>query len=234
MTVPRIFSIPLLAIMAFCFSCENKPDSSVVKSDSLRNIEYPVGDSVLGGTVEDGKYVNKYFGFVIPVPDSTWEILNAEQYENRLDDNAENMQSSETAKQATKENVDDLFTIRRVSRIDSMGLFQGVSFMREGIEKIPGVTNALDYVNWTDDWVKKNLSSGFPKYTSQGIDTAYVGDRIFLHATYKIETETGYTYFQETYTALFGKYLLNVIVNYQTDEEAIENMKYLSQIHWNK
>lgn len=213
--------------------CSGPTAESDSNEDSLRNIAYaPIGALSLG-QLDSVKYSNDYFGFSILLPDSTWYILDEEQYEQRLDETGELLSTEAEALEKTKANVANLFTIRKNLQADGTGQLQSISFMSEGLDKLPGVNNAIEYVYWTDNFVKENLTSNFPKYAAQGIDTAYIGSRVFLHTTWEITAADGVVYYQENYCAMFDKFLLNVLVNYQTQDEADENQQYLSKIHWN-
>jgi len=242
------FFFRLFPIIILVFSCSPKSNSSqanptkpnppketcdtVAKTNppkEVHNISYPFNGKLDQGVFDSKHYQNKYFGFSIDAPDANWTVLNREQYAARIKSNLTALNASDSASKKSENNLHNLFTIRKNQQ---RAAFQSISFTGEGLEKIPDVTNALEYIKWTDKFVADHLSSGFPKYKVLSLDSGMLGNREFLLSIWKIERSPGIVYFQKTYTAQFGKYVLNVIENYQSHEDSLENEKILSTIKW--
>jgi hypothetical protein len=227
----RFFQFMLVLIA----SCNAPAEAESEKPKELQNISYSGSGELDLGTFDSVTYRNNYFGFSVDAPGGEWTILNQEQYNSRVDANVELLEESgvnSSALEASRLNTQNLLSMRKGDPNTSSHPFQAIMFVAEALDKMPGVYNALDYVNVTNAYVEKHLSSGNMKYTVMSVDSGTIANRVFLLSTWKIQM-SGLTYFQETYTAQYGNYVLSVIETYQTKEESAENDKILSAVKWN-
>ncbi len=111
-------------------------------------------------------------------------------------------------------------------------IVQSISFTAEGLVAIPNVNNALEYLNYADTYCKKHFSKNYPKYTVVDIDTMRLANRLFLVQTTNIQQDSDILYYQKTYSAQYGEYLLNILVNYDTEDQLKEIVGILNKITW--
>ena len=221
-----------ILFLPFTIGCGTEVNKEVEKTKILTNISYtPTGELELG-TLDSTEYENKYFGFSLSVPIAKWVVLNTELYAQRLANNKEDLSASDKSWDRTTSNLHNLLTIERKLTDPTAHRTQSISFTAEGLEKIPNVNSALEYLQYAETYCKDQYSINYPKYTISGMDTAIVGNRPFLVHSIIIEDSPDSKRFQRTYSAQFDKYLLNILVNYNTDAEQKDNENILRQVKW--
>ncbi len=226
-----VYSILLLCIYS-CSQLESKK-KTVKSNPEIGNISYTPNGSLVLGNLDSNKYENPFFGFSLIVNLDDWKILNAEQYNQRLDNNKESLNASDEQWNKTVSAINNLFTIERNRERFTEFEVQSISFMVENLDSIPFVDSAIDYLYYTKKYCEKNLSKNYPIYTVTDLDKEQIGGRTFLVQTLTIENDAETKYYQKTYSAQYGNYLLNVLVNYYNEKELKENQKLLNAIKWN-
>jgi hypothetical protein len=211
-------------------SCENKTD--LEKYENLHYVSYNSNGELEMGTLDLTEYQNTYFGFSLSCPTNEWFILNKEQYALRLENNKEYLRASDQLWENSTSNFQNLLTIKKKLNSRKSNGSQSISFIAEGLEKIPRVNSALEYLLWNEDYSKEHYSANFPKFTITDLDNDLVGSRIFLVQSTTIEDGPNVRRFQKTYSAQFDKYLLNIISEYNTEAEQKENENILKQVKW--
>jgi hypothetical protein len=194
----------------------------------LENIAYTPLSAYEKGKLTKRSYTNKYFGFTIQVPES-WKILTKSEQQlnqtNKEAELAENKSEINTKIETSKPNWNSLLSLQQGDWLP------GITFMSEKIEPIPNVTNALEYLEYTQVFMKENYSTGYPTYSDGTVSKDSVGSKVFLVQTFEIETENEF-YYQKTFCAQYGDYLLNIITNYQNVDQENELRELLSIIEW--
>lgn len=229
----KIIIYPILLLCMYsCNHVESKknPDKS---HPEIGNISYTPNGSLVLGNLDSNKYENSFFGFSLNVNLDEWKILNAEQYEQRLEYNKESLSATDEQWNKTVSAFKSLFTIERNRERVTEFEVQSISFMVENLESIPNVNSAIEYLYYTKKYCEKNLSENYPVYTVTDLDKEQIGGRTFLVQTFTIEEDSETKYYQKTYSAQYGNYLLNVLVNYYNEKELKENQRLLNSINWN-
>ncbi len=215
-------------------SCGQEPQK--IEKNPLSNIEYSTSGEITLGTLDSTEYYNSYFGFSIKHPGKSWIILNSEQYDMRESENKEILNASDQLWEEMLNNNKHLITFEDSVEYMTSYIAPSISFMAEGIEllsKKENVSSALDYLKYCKVYFKKNYSSSYPLYTVTGMGKSFVGSRMFLTQSITVEEDDVNKYYQKTYSAQFGKYLLNILVVYETEEELIEIKEILETVKWN-
>jgi hypothetical protein len=109
---------------------------------------------------------------------------------------------------------------------------QSIGFIVEGLEKIPYISSAIEYMEYCDYYFQNNYSENYPKFLVTDLGTGLVGNRTFLVQSITIEDSPNTKRFQKTYSAQFDKYLLNIIVDYTLEDQFKENELLLKQVKW--
>ncbi|MBI3135769.1 MAG: hypothetical protein HYZ14_13920 [Bacteroidetes bacterium] len=227
----KTYPLTILLLTIF-ISCETRTGTETEKSEPLKNISYkPTGELEIG-TLNSTEYRNDYFGFSFSCPVDKWLILNIEQYSERLANNKEDLNASDKTWERTTSNLYNLLTIEKKTSDSSAHRTQSISFTAEGLEEIPNVNSALEYLQYSEQYCKDHYSTNYPKYTITGMETGLIGNRPFLVQSITIEDAPGARRFQKTYSAQFDKYLLNILVNYSSETEQKDNDDILTQVKW--
>ncbi|MCH2236184.1 MAG: hypothetical protein MK078_18270 [Crocinitomicaceae bacterium] len=105
--------------------------------------------------------------------------------------------------------------------------------MAEKIKSIPGVDNSMEYLEYTKSYIVSDdpENASFPIYTDGSISTDSISGKEFLIQNFTIENENG-VYYQATYSAQFDEYLLNVITNYENENQKTEIATFLNTLKW--
>lgn len=221
------------AVFMIFFACGQ--ESQKIEKNALSNKEYSTSGEITLGTLDSTVYHNSYFGFSIEHPGNSWIILNSEQYDLRESQNKEILNATDQVWEEMINNNKYLITFEDSVEYMTSYIAQSISFMAEGLElfsKKENVNSALDYLHYSKMYYKKHYSSSYPTYTVTDMDTSLVGNRMFLTQSITIEEDNVNKYYQKTYSAQFGKYLLNIIAVYETEEELIEIKEILETVKW--
>jgi hypothetical protein len=219
-----IFYFLITLIVCSCETTEKKVQT-------IENISYSAKGRLSSGYADSANYHNDFFGFTFPIRHENWTIFNEEQVSNRMQDNKEELGWNDKEFEKTKNNIHSLLTLEKYYNTPQ-GKEQYINFMSEGLESISNVSNAIEYLNYTDSFILKNHSTTYPKYKTLSIDTGYIGSRKFLVQTLLIEDNPETKRYQKTYCAQYDKYLLNILVCYYTDKQLKENLELLNKISW--
>lgn len=198
---------------------------------TIENISYNPKGELSSGYADSVNYHNDFFGFSLPVRHENWAIFNEDQLSNRLQDNKEELRMNDKEFEKTTNNIHSLLTLEKYYNTPQ-GRKQYISIMAEGLESLSSASNAIEYLNWTDSFIKKNYSTTYPTYKTLSIDTGRIGNRNFLVQTLLIKDNAETKRYQKTYCAQYGKYLLNILVCYATDKQLKENLELLNKISW--
>jgi hypothetical protein len=202
------------------------------KTEPLKNISYNSTGEFELGTLDSTRYHNNYFGFSIDCAKDKWLILNADRYSQRSAIQKKSLNVAEDTWDRTANNLHNLLTIEKKLNDSTTNRMQSISFTGEGLENIPNVNSALEYIEYTKKYCEENFSTNYPIYTVKGIDTAEVGNRTFLVLSLEVKDSPFSKRFQKNYCAQFGKYLLDIIITYSSEEELKENEKILTEVTW--
>lgn len=223
-----------LVIFILFFGCGQ--ESQNIEKQQLSNIEYTPRGGITVGTLDSTEYHNSYFGFSIKHPEDAWIILNSEQFDRRASENKEIMNATDQVWEEMINNNKNLITFEESEQDMESYIAQSISFMAEGLDllsKKENVNTALDYLKYCEMYYKKHYSSSYPRYTVTGSGKSFVGNKMFLTQSITVQEDHVNKYYQKTYTAQFGKYLLNIITVYETEEELIEIKEFLESVKWN-
>jgi len=201
------------------------------KQQTIENISYAPKGQLNNGYIDGNAYHNDFFSLSLPTEHENWTLLNKDQYSIRLEDNKKDLNWNDKEFEKTKSNNLTLLTLEKYYDTPQ-GKEQYINFMAEGLDSLPNVSNAIEYLYWTDSFLKERHSTTYPKYKTLSIDTGSIGNRKFLVHTLSIEDTPDVKRYQKTYCAQYGKFLLNIIVCYYTDDQLKDNFKVLNKISW--
>ncbi len=201
-------------------SCQSKVeptiDETTSEKEEIQPIKYATHGEFDMGILDGRIYTNSYFGFMVKI-DSDWDILLPAETSTEIIDSVAKVQGAE--------NYNQLLKIQQKGRIPL------ISIMAEHLAPIPNVTNALEYLKYTDSYIQETHQEGFPRYISHAIIESVVGDKPFLMQTFTVEYETE-TQIQRNYCAQFGDYILTIITHYATQSELNKVNFILDHILW--
>lgn len=187
------------------------------------NIAYATYGEFNEGQLIDTIYSNTYFGFELPVIDG-WDIilLNNKAY----GDNTQGNEKDSIAKDPSEDNYFQLITLQMNGRVPL------VNFMVEKIDPIPNVSNAKEYLAYTETYILADHQTGFPHYIGHAVVESAVGGRSFLNQTFSVEFDTT-TQYQRNYCVQFDDYIFTIITHYTNQAELDVINELLAGIIWN-
>lgn len=189
---------------------------------SPANISYATYGEFNAGELKDSIYSSSYFGFELPVIDG-WDIilLNNTPYGS----NTKQKALDSLAKDPSADNYFQLITLQMNGRVPL------INFMVEKTEAIPNVSNASDYLAYTESYILEAHKTGFPQYIGHTVIESKVGERPFLNQTFSVDFETS-SQFQRNYCVQFDAYIFTIITHYanQADLDVINEL--LAGISW--
>lgn len=211
---------PLILSLGVIISCQTNVeptlDETPSEKEEIQSINYATHGEFDMGILDGRIYTNPYFGFMVKI-DSDWDILIPAETSTEILDTAAKVQGAE--------NYNQLLKIQQKGRIPL------ISIMAEHLAPIPNVTNALEYLQYTDSYIQETHQEGYPRYISHAIIESVVGDKPFLMQTFTVEYATE-TQIQRNYCAQFGEYILTIITHYATQSELNKVNFILEHILW--
>ncbi len=219
MSLSKNFWLPIIGFSVL-MACGSKVEPTIEETqhekEDIQSIKYETHGEFDMGILEERIYKNSYFGFMVKI-DSDWDILLPTETSTEIIDSVAKVQGAD--------NYNQLLKIQQKGRIPL------ISIMAEHLAPIPNVTNALEYLQYTDSYIQETHQEGYPRYISHSIIESLVGDRPFLMQTFTIEYATE-TQIQRNYCAQFGEYILTIITHYATQSELNKVNFILEHILW--
>ncbi len=211
---------PLFLCLGFIISCQTTVEPAIEETQpetqEIQSIKYETHGEFDMGILEGRIHTNSYFGFMVKI-DSDWDIVLPAETSTEIIDSVAKVQGAE--------NYNQLLKIQQKGRIPL------ISIMAEHLAPIPNVTNALEYLQYTDSYIQETHQEGYPRYISHSIIESLVGDKPFLMQTFTVEYATE-TQIQRNYCAQFGEYILTIITHYATQSELNKVNFILEHILW--
>jgi hypothetical protein len=219
MSLSKNFWLPIIGLSVF-MACQSNVETTIDETspekEEIQSIKYETHGEFDMGILEGRIYTNSYFGFMVKI-DNDWDILLPTETSTEIIDSVAKVQGAE--------NYNQLLKIQQKGRIPL------ISIMAEHLAPIPNVSNALEYLKYTDSYIQETHQEGYPRYISHAIIESLVGDKPFLMQTFTVEYETE-TQIQRNYCAQFEEYILTIITHYSTQSELNKVNFILDHILW--
>ena len=217
------FAVFLGLTLASCtdeVSEENTVESNTPSAPE--NIAYPTYGEFNEGVLMDSVYSNSFFGFDLPVLDG-WDIILLNN--TRFDKSEENSSKDSLQKNLSEDNYFQLITLQMNEFLPL------VNFMVEKTEPIPNVSNAKEYLAYTETYIMENSQTDYTRYVGHAIVETAVGGRPFLNQTFTVNFGE-ITQFQRNYCVQFDAYIFTIITHYSNQAELDVINELLSGIRW--
>ncbi len=217
------FAVYLCLGMASCSNEVTQDNPAEVHSPIVpENIAYATFGEFTEGALIDSVYSNAFFGFELPILEG-WDILLLNNA--RFDKEDQSVSTDSVPKDLSEDNYFQLITLQMNDRIPL------VNFMVEKIAPIPNVTNAKEYLIYTEAYILEGHSVGFPHYIAHAVTESPVGGRPFMNQTFSVEYENA-SQFQRNYCVQFDDYIFTIITHYGNQAELDVINELLGEIRW--
>ncbi len=228
MTKIKLIVIGLIGFSLF-LGCNSDQSTNEIVAEvepnfEPENIAYSTIGEFKPGVLTDSVYTNSFFGFEITIP-SDWDILIVNNEKKSGSDNTITADSTVKSKNPSEENYFQLLTLQKFGRIPL------VNFMVEKIEPIPNVTNASEYLAYTENYILTEHAEGFPHFIGHSVIESSVGNRPFLNQTFSVDFEQS-SQFQRNYCVQFDAYIFTIITHYGDQDQLDMINALLDQITW--
>ena len=213
----------------FCLgmaSCSNEVTqdnpADVNTPNATENIAYSTLGDFTAGEFIDSVYSNSFFGFTLPVIEG-WDVILLNN--TRFDQVTDSLSSDSLVTDPSEDNYFQLITLQMN---DFLPL---VNFMVEKTEPIPNVSNAKEYLAYTENYIMENSQTEYTRYISHVVVETSVGGRPFLNQTFTVNFGE-ITQFQRNYCVQFDDYIFTIITHYGNKAELDVVNELLDGIIW--
>jgi len=206
-----LFSI-LLAVVLSTSCTTGKPD----------NFDY--------GKIENGKYVNSFFGCEITIPES-WSVQSNEQINNLVEQGREliagddkNMKAMYKASEINTANLLMAFEYEVGATVE---FNTNIAIVAENLANTPGIKKGSDYLFH----VKKLLSQTQVDYSH--IDEQCEREEIAGAVFYKMNTTlnfAGVDIYQTYYSTILNNFSFSIVISYSGDEQHQQLLQILKSL----
>jgi len=211
-----LIGIVLFTVLALSCNTSNKP----------QNFDY--------GHVENGKYLNSFFGFEVGVP-ANWVVQTKEQSDNLsamgkeafAGDN-QNMKALISASEVNTANLLTVFKYEMGSPVDFNPSF---IFVAENLKFAPGIKSGSDYLFQTRKLLKQSQMQF--DYLDEEFTKVVISSHEFYVMNASINSG-GTIINQRYYSTIQDGFCLSSVISFANDEQKSELEKVISTIKFNK
>jgi|GEM_PF-4653175 len=223
MKLSIVFTVFLGFTLASCADEVNPENPAEINTPVVpENIAYATFGDFTDGVLIDSVYGSAFFGFELPILEG-WDIILVNN--TRFDYEKDSLASDGLKNDLSEDNYFQLITLQMNDRIPL------VNFMVEKIDPIPNVTNAKEYLAYTETYILEGHTVGFPHYIAHAVTESPVGGRPFMNQTFSVEYENA-SQFQRNYCVQFDAYIFTIITHYSNQAELDVINELLSGIRW--